>query len=152
MFGETIKYLGTSETYQGYHVGPANATINGVSFPIICVEFDEYVSVNQIWEATLVPVIDNTLDARAAWLAEQMTPGNSGDLHFAIWNLFTSAAPDTTASNQFLIASIGKNPTGDWYRISNRGVQDFIVQMPEPTSYAMLGCGLLFLGYIRRRS
>lgn len=153
-FGATVTYNGVNANFQGFGVGPAAGTLNGNNITMICVEFDQYVSVGQTWQAMLIPVMPNTNDARAAWLAEQMRTAPVADIgsyQFAIWNIFTPSAPDTTLSNTLLAASIGQNPTGQWVRIQSATVQDFITQTPEPATFALLGVVLITGGFAIRR-
>lgn len=156
-FGATVTYLGTDEVFQGHRVGPIAATLDGMDITIFCVEFNEYVSINQTWEALIVPVLPNTTDARAAWLMEQMIdgpPGQVGTYQFAIWNLYYPNAPDTGQSDHYVTQSIGQNPAGNWYRLANNGIQDFFYQTttetPEPSTFVLLGGALMGIGILRR--
>lgn len=149
----TVNYQGNPNIFNNLHVGPANATIDGNPNTIFCIEFDQYISVGETWVAEKTPVIANTPAARAAWLFEQMKiyPTQIGDIQFAVWNLTYSPAPDTTLSNQWLTSSVNMNPLGNWYQLSHPTKQDFLVQeMPEPTTYLLMGVGLLFFGFKKR--
>jgi hypothetical protein len=106
---------------------------------------------------------------QAAWLIEQYDPtkdGLTGNVYNAkniqgtIWNIFGAGI----STSQFTTLAIGDytNLTRDWYVLSDndeRGEasnQEYLTStarttVPEPSTYLLMGSGLLALGVVSRR-
>jgi len=91
-----------------------------------------------VWE-----IIYEDLPASAsAW--DVSSDGSAGDLGFRATNL------DSATANAWLHALDGTGPKANLRGLSNNCKQDFLVEVPEPATVALLGLGTLILFYRRR--
>jgi len=65
---------------------------------------------------------------------------------------FKASNADTTLANQWLHSLDGTGPMADLVALTNSSKQDFLVEVPEPTSVALIGLGGLALLRRRRRA
>ncbi|MCC6244482.1 MAG: PEP-CTERM sorting domain-containing protein [Gemmatimonadaceae bacterium] len=95
--------------------------------------------------------------------------GNWDEIHYAIWTLFQSpvGAPSDLAAGNLLRTNALANVGGDYsswrvlvderafdasYRAQGGLInQTFIATVPEPSTYALMGVGLLAVGFASRR-
>jgi hypothetical protein len=146
----TVTYIGGAQYFEGNPVGPVSGTIDGIPVDLFCIQYNQYVNIGQEWQAEYESVLPDTLHARAAWLFEQIPINLSqiGSIQYAAWNLFYAGAPDNSESISWQALSVGKNPEGNWLIVSHPKIQDFLTpgnQVPEPSTYALGACGILFL-------
>ncbi len=148
-FGATANLSLTSGgpyVLDGVYVGPYTGTINGNTVQIICDDFADDTYVNESWEAVLShydtlssvkwdPGASNQLQLynEAAWLALQLegaaaqpgaTGSSVGNIQFALWQVFDSAAftwlanhgtpnnPATAGSAAWWLAQAQNQPFG----------------------------------------
>jgi len=158
MFGDTVTITLGSNAFPTGAIGPYLATVNGIQEP------------NAI-----------TLYEKAAWLVNQfgtVPTADNGGLQNAIWDLFLQRAgtglnTDKTTDAYWLLEAAAKytaltsaqmantyflTPVSGTTTPSADGTpQEFIVVLttatPEPSTYAMLGAGVILLpmGRLRRR-
>jgi hypothetical protein len=107
------------------------------------------------------------LYAQAAWLTtqfDQYLPGNPAEvvaLQYAIWDLFDPNAPTNAAAKAWILSAeknYGLVNLNNFELVTNIGplrltgqVQEFIVPVPEPGTFVLLGTGLLVVMYFGRR-
>jgi PEP-CTERM motif-containing protein len=107
------------------------------------------------------------LYAQAAWLTSQFgqylfaDPGQVIALQYAIWDLFDTNAPSNSAAQSWILSAQQNYGSANLYNfevVTNVGplcltgqVQEFIVQTPEPATFALLGVGLLAILVLGRR-
>lgn len=141
---ETFKLTGAGNTVSsGVYVGPYEALRNydkttktGDAVALVCVDWNNRISVGDVWNANVTYLGDGTSLAntryggpangspsdaltryrQAAWLTLQfgLEPASAwGDIHRTIWNLFVDAAPNpsssqwlTRAQSEYLSAGI----------------------------------------------
>lgn len=172
----TFKLTGVGGQVQnGVYVAPYFGTINGgPTITVICNDYSHDENIGDSWQINISDFSNlsltrwgNTVGGadkyrEAAWLITQMSnPGVSiGDIQYAIWALFTAGVPTNSAINQWLAAANTAKLNGYYgldfssFRVltpADLGYgQEFITQVPEPATLALLGSGLL-AGYIRRK-
>jgi len=106
------------------------------------------------------------LYAQAAWLTMQFNQYLSTDpsqviaLEYAIWDLFDPKAPTNAGAQAWILSAeqnYGSVDLNNFELVTNVGplaltgqVQEFIIPTPEPSTYALLGAGLLGLVLLAR--
>ena len=165
----------------GYYVGPYQGQVLSMpgqpTIDLYCVDFLHRISVGQEWTAWVSPLDGNLsytrggtgaagLYQRAAWLTQQYYQQPQSEwkhIQAAMWGLFTSTAPTSTGSSNWIgLANQNYTVINPKYvqvitatnKSASNSAQEFITySTPEPETYAMLGTGLLVLGFlfVRRR-
>lgn len=149
---------------------------------LMCLDFNREVSLGETWNVTVTAVpLDSSqasIDYRAdAWIYSQLGSYSASDIQFAVWDIFDPAGVkgnvglDATAlglvstslqmaQNATLIQSgffSGYSlyiPTADQSGWTNGTPQEFVgtAQAPEPSSFLLLGSGLIGVaGTLRRK-
>ncbi len=90
----------------------------------------------------------------AVWeIIYEALPSTSSNWDVTVWNetasSFKASNVDTALANQWLHSLDGTGPKADLVSLTNSSHQDFLVEVPEPTSLALIGVGGLAL--LRRR-
>lgn len=155
----------------GYGIPPYQGTLNGVPTNFFCVDFSHDISAGQTWTVIVTSLTDATgienstlLGSQTdylefAWLIGQlMSAENAKDWSDAaayqwdIWS-FTDGHPSNI---------LATDPYPSWFAgqgweiltpaVSGSG-QEFMVQTPEPSTFLLLGAGLLLVGLtLKKRS
>lgn len=198
----TLTGVGTNGVLGGVYVGPYLGTIDTVTTPVICDDFADESYIPESWTANVYGVSDfaslrfNASPSaqvgyeEVAWLSQQLTNQSlglatyiscppsvncAGDIQFAIWAVFDTAAlpqlsgADLTNANAWLSAAQSQYSTGDYSNVSvytpfidsthpatcNGGPcasippQEFIVvRTPEPPVLAVLGVDFSAIGVL----
>jgi hypothetical protein len=90
-----------------------------------------------VWEI----IYEDLPDTTSLW--DVTADGTTGDFGFRCTNA------DTATANSWLHALDGLGPKSELRALVYAGGQDFLVQIPEPATVALLGCGMVLL--FRRR-
>jgi hypothetical protein len=153
----------------GVYVGAYYGTLNGKPVTLYCDDYVHESYIGQAWNANVSTLADLSQtrfgavpDAilkyrEVAWLVEQFAVRDQadwGDIHYAIWNVFSPGSPALTSGAQtFLTASVTA-ATSQWSvrpgfviytqtgsgRTDAQGVQEFVsfAPTPEPDSIVLL--------------
>ncbi len=175
----------------GVYIGPYTVTINGVSTSVICDDFDDESYIGETWTANVTTLsslggtkwVDlgnsTNLYEEAAWLSLNLlsaSPGQAGDIQFAIWALFdpnavnglsagdqanvqwwiNDAQGQTFTSGEFANILIYTADISDPIRCdgdycANTPPQEFIVATPEPSAFILMLIGLMAIAVAVRR-
>ena len=176
---DTLTLTGFGDTlWEGAPVGPYPGTLNGTSTSLLCLSYDRHVSPGVPFEVTINALnalgVSNALYGpqllgyqQAAWLYDQMlaNPSETGDIHGAIWRLFTPGTPTTQGSDWWYNlattdpATLAMIQGYDFSRFrivtpndrSINGQQEFLTTVPEPATMLLLGTGLAGVAARARR-
>jgi hypothetical protein len=159
----TLTGVGGAST-NGEYVYPYYLSVNGNTNSLMCLSYNNGISMGESWQATEESVT-GTLYQEAAWLLNDanVNTGNAINDQLAAWGLFASGVAgsdnaqllaaenfvsnnpnDTSFYNQFhlYVPVAGSQPAGDQYP------QIFMGETPEPSSLLLLGTGLLGLALV----
>jgi hypothetical protein len=180
---ETLRFTNAGNvTGFGYYVGPYQGMVlSQPGSPLIdlfCVDFLHGIALGQVWTANISRLSGDLsatrggnaaydLYMRTAWLASQYTVAPRAEwknIQATIWNQFASSAPDPTNGAYWTNLAIANaalvNPSY-WHIVTAvdmsdpNSAQEFLTYLtPEPSTYLLLGTGMMFLVFviIRRRS
>lgn len=162
----------------GVDTSPYFGTVNGVqNVAIVCDDYFHEVYIGETWTATVntFATLDQArfqgADAaatllmyeEAAFLVEQLAanPNSAGDISFAIWSIFSPGVPATANSAAWLTLAQDQTFTLDEFSgfeiltptdSSAGSAQEYLMNVPEPTSILLLASGLFVLATWRRRT
>ena len=169
----TLQDVGSSPLSDGsYYIGPYTLSINGQNHAALCVDFDHDTNPVTTWTAYVNTSHDFSgsyhsdnpdLYRQEAYLYNLITKPNADriDIQHAAWNITDPNYTADSAAQSFVDlakANFGSVNLNGFQVLSdvNHQQQEFLVfdsacAAPEPSSFAMLGGGLLLgVGLIRR--
>jgi hypothetical protein len=177
---DSVTLTGAGPANQGgVYVYPYTLQIGDSTYAGICDDYWHEVYVGETWTANIY-TFSQVSSARfgsqglqnyeeAAWLLSQIgsaSPSEVGDINFAVWSIFSSGVPAQSGpgllgSNYWLQLAEAQNFSNfDFsnYRIvtptdSGTGsAQEYLIQVPEPSSMLMLGTGLIGIaGLVKKK-
>jgi hypothetical protein len=107
--------VGNNGAYAGIYIGPYQATINGVSTPVICDDFGDESYIPETWTAIATNVSNLAADSNLKWgdnqtlynegaylatlLANPANSANASAIQYALWQLMDATPAGGTYNN-----------------------------------------------------